>query len=260
MPGLSASGPLDGLYSLTVAPAELPAASRAAEQYGTWEIVLDRGVLRLTHRSDAADWIADGSVRLSGRAMTWRVYEASDWVPHGTPGGVPVAAGDVLRFRWKRSGAGLTLAPVGGTAAQLPSLLVRPLRRIGDAPGQQPVENAARLEGRWGGKATAADVFAHGGDASAVADNTGPMTFTLHGSRCRWTERTPNGASWYAGMCRFAGDTIEFDVEQTDAGTPPGGLLREFYRWSLFHGRLTFRSTPGFSAEQWTYHPWRRTS
>jgi hypothetical protein len=31
-----------------------------------------------------------------------------------------------------------------------------------------------------------------------------------------------------------------------------------FLHWSVYHDRLTFRTTPGLSAESWTYHPWHK--
>ena len=72
----AARTPVDGAYEVTVRPGELPAATRVPEQYGRWQVVLDRGRFRLSEDSDGADWVADGHVRVSGETMTWTFDDA----------------------------------------------------------------------------------------------------------------------------------------------------------------------------------------
>lgn len=246
----STSTPVDGEYEATVRPADLPVGKRLPEQYGTWRLVLDRGRFRFSQGSDGADWNADGSVRLAGPTMTWTVADALDWANHGAPDGVPIARGDRIVFRWRRNGGALVLASDG----PVPGLAARPLVRVGDAPGQRRLQNPSALNGIWAYTITARDYIAHHGGAGGAADNTGPLRLTIHGRRCRWTQRTPHGFHWANGSCRFAGDTLEFDQTMTDGG--PGFPL--FLHWSLFHGRLTFRTAPGTTPQDWTYHAWRR--
>jgi hypothetical protein len=186
--------------------------------------------------------------------MGWTVAFAGDWGPHGTPDGVPLKSNDVLRFRWVRRSRGLQLEPIGAGPA-LPALSVRPLTRLGDAPGQQALESPRAIQGSWAGDATAADVIAHHDDPNGIADNTGPLRLTVHGSRCRWTQHAPDGDHWGVGTCRFAGDTIELDMRRTDDSASPFPF---FLRWSVFHDRLTFRQVPGPSPEAWAYQPWHK--
>jgi TRAP-type C4-dicarboxylate transport system substrate-binding protein len=246
--------PVDGAYAVTVSPRDLPASQRLPEAYGSWQIVLDRGRFRFRHSSDGADWVGAGRVRVVGDEMGWTVAFAGDWGPHGTPDGVPLKSNDVLRFRWVRRSRGLQLEPIGAGPA-LPALSVRPLTRLGDAPGQQALESPRAIQGSWAGDATAADVIAHHDDPNGIADNTGPLRLTVHGSRCRWTQHAPDGDHWGVGTCRFAGDTIELDMRRTDDSASPFPF---FLRWSVFHDRLTFRQVPGPSPEAWAYQPWHK--
>jgi TRAP-type C4-dicarboxylate transport system substrate-binding protein len=242
--------PVDGEYEVTVRPTDLPAGKRLPEQYGTWRLVLDRGRFRLSEGSDGADWNADGSVRLAGARMTWTVVDALDWAPHGAPDGVPLARGDTVVFRWRRSGTAIVLAAKGPLAG----LAARPLARVGDAPGQQRLQNPAGLDGVWSYTVTASDYKARRhGDAGGIEDNIGPLRLAIHGERCRWTQRAPDGFHWGNGTCRFAGDTLEFDQAMTDGGEG----FPFFMHWSLFHERLTFRPAPGVSMIDWT-GPWRK--
>jgi TRAP-type C4-dicarboxylate transport system substrate-binding protein len=246
--------PLDGAYAVSVDSRDLPASQRIPEAYGSWEIVLDRGRFRFSQRSDGADWVADGRVRVSGHQMSWTVVDAADVGPHGVPDGIPLRRGLTVRFRWRRDGNGLVLVSAKARPA-LTALTVRPLARVADAPGQQTLENPRAIEGSWASNPTAADVIAHHDDASSIPDNIGPLRLTVRGSRCSWTQHAPDGNHWGIGTCRFAGDTIELDMARTDSGTSPTPM---FLHWSVFHDRLTFRRAPGFSPEVWAYHPWRK--
>jgi TRAP-type C4-dicarboxylate transport system substrate-binding protein len=246
--------PLDGVYAVMVDPRDLPPSERLPEAYGSWQIVLDRGRFRFRQRSDGADWVGVGRVRVVGDEMRWSVTWAGDWGPHGTPDGVPLKSNDVLRFRWQRRSGALKLEHRGGAPA-LPALSVRPLARVADAPGQQTLENPRAIQGSWAGEASAADVIAHHDDRSGIRDNTGPLRLTVQGSRCRWTQHAPDGDHWGVGTCRFAGDTIELDMRRTDDSASPFPF---FLYWSVFHDRLSFRQAPGPSPEVWAYHPWRK--
>jgi TRAP-type C4-dicarboxylate transport system substrate-binding protein len=246
--------PLDGAYAVTVDPRDLPASQRLPEAYGSWQIVLDRGRFRFRQRSGGADWVGLGRVRVVGDEMRWTFDFAGDWGPHGAPDGVPLKSNDVLRFRWERRSGALQLEPRGAAPA-LPALSVRPLTRVGDAPGQQALENPRAIQGSWAGDATAADVIAHHDDPNGIAANTGPLRLTVHGSRCRWTQHAPERDHWGVGTCRFAGDTIELDMTRTDDSASPFPF---FLRWSVFHDRLSFREAPGPSPEAWAYRPWRK--
>jgi TRAP-type C4-dicarboxylate transport system substrate-binding protein len=246
------TSPVDGSYRVTVRPGDLPAAARVPEQYGVWQIVLDRGRFRFSEDSDRADWAGDGRVRLSGHSMVWTFDDALDWGPHGAPDGVPVAGGDTLVFRWRLRGGSLVLRSAAGS---LPGLAARPLGRVGDAPSQQPLENASVLQGTWAANLTPAVILAHHQDSSSIPDNAGPLRFTVRGSRFRLTQRAPDGVHWTVGTLRFAGDTIELDAHRNEHGTTSG---RVFLRWSVFHGRLTFRAAPGVSPYMYGYMAWHR--
>jgi TRAP-type C4-dicarboxylate transport system substrate-binding protein len=245
-PGIAT--PVDGAYAVTVSPRDLRPSQRLPEEYGSWQIVLDRGRFRFTERSDQADWFADGLVRVSGDKMSWTVAHADG----SAPDGVPLSNGERLRFRWRRDGPALTLTSEAKPV--LAALAVRPLVRIGDAPGQQPLENPAAIQGTWATNVTASDEIAHHGDPGSIADSTGPLQLIVHGNRCRSTQHTPDGVSSAVGSCRFAGDTFEFDKTPLSDSTPI------FFHWSVFHGRLTFREAPGMSPREWTFHPWRKVS
>ena len=132
---------------------------------------------------------------------------------------------------------------------------MRPLTRVADAPGQQPLRDPSALQGTWIGTDTASDELAHGGDPQGIPDNTGPLRLVVHGDRCRWEQRAPDGFHFGAGICRFAGDTLELDQARTDESESAAPM---FIHWSVFHGRLTFRVSPGLSPGSWTFHPWRR--
>jgi hypothetical protein len=246
--------PVDGRYELSIGQSDLPAAARLPEAYGRWQIVLDRGRFRLTQASDAANWTADGSVRLSANAMTWIVSDSYDESPHGAPDGTPIQPGDQLRFRWRRSAAQLDLHSLDQQPL-LPSLGLRALRRIGDAPGQQRLLDPTPLIGTWKVTVTADDFLAHHADPNGIPDNTGPMTLTVGGARCSWSQRAPSGPSFARGTCRFAGSTLELDWSTTDA---KAATAPYFFEWSVFRDRLTLRRSPGFSPDGWVYHPWRR--
>jgi TRAP-type C4-dicarboxylate transport system substrate-binding protein len=249
-----AATPLDGVYELTVAPRDLLPSQRLPEAYGSWQIVLDRSRFRFTERSDHADWIADGRVRVSGDLMSWTVADAFDVGPHGTPDGLPLRRGETLRFRWRYVDETLALAAADAKKA-LPALTLRPLARVAAAPSQQPLENPAAIQGTWVSNANGADLVAFGINPAAIPDNTGPLRLTVRGHHCRWTQHAPAGVHWGVGTCRFAGDTLEFDNARNEDNPAP---VPFYFHWSVFHDRLTFRQAAGFSPETWTFHPWRR--
>jgi TRAP-type C4-dicarboxylate transport system substrate-binding protein len=239
--------PLDGVYALTLAPRDLPPSQRLPEEYGSWQIVIDRGRFRFSERSGQTGWFADGLVRVKGNEMSWTVAVADG----NTPDGAPLHNRERLRFRWRRHGNAVTL--VSKAKPVFAPLVSRPLVRVGDAPGQQPLENPAAIQGTWATNPTAADEIDHH-NSGQIADSTGPLRLTVHGNRCRLTQHTPNGFSSTLGICRFAGDTFEFDE------TPLSDHIPSFLHWSVYHGRLTFRQAPGFSPLEWTFHPWRKVS
>jgi len=250
----TATSPADGAYAVDLAPSDLPASQRLGEQYGSWQLVLDRGQFRLTQASDKADWNADGRFRVSGHQMTWRVRDAGDWGPHSTPDGVPIAPGSTLHFRWRRTRGALALSSTDA-APKLPGLTARPLPRVSDAPGQRPLQNSAPLQGVWVETVTRADALAHGQDPNGIADNIGLFRLTVRGRSCRLDQWAPYAHHVSVGPCQFAGDTLEFDPTRSDNNTAPAPF---FWHWSVYHGRLTFRASPGFSFGNFAYHPWRR--
>jgi hypothetical protein len=119
-------------------------------------------------------------------------------------------------LRWRRAGHLLRLSSVDASPA-VPAFAAQPLTRVGDAPGQRPLENPAMLQGAWVSDPTSADVLAHHDDPNGIAGNTGPLRLTVHGNRCRWTQHAPDGDHWGLGTCRFAGDTLEFDQARPTA-------------------------------------------
>jgi TRAP-type C4-dicarboxylate transport system substrate-binding protein len=245
--------PLDGVYALSISPGDLRPSQRLPEAYGSWQIVLDRGSFRLTQDSSQADWFADGQVRISGDQMSWTVAAADAFDLHGAPDGVPLTIGQTLRFRWRRRGNELSLA----SDTSVPGLTARPLVRVGDAPGQQPLENPAAIQGTWVTDPTAADVIARQ-NPGAIRYSTGPLRLTVDGSRCSWTQHTPAGTNGSDGICRFAGDTLELDPLPPNA--PPPVSTPMFLLWSVYHDELTFREAPGLSPAPWTFHPWRKVA
>jgi TRAP-type C4-dicarboxylate transport system substrate-binding protein len=241
--------PLDGVYAVTITPRDLRSPQQLPEEYGSWQIVLDRGRFRLTERSDQADWFAQGVVRVSGDEMTWTVAGADG---NRAPDGVPLRGGERLRFRWRRQGNALSL--VSEAKPVLAALVARPLVRVGDAPGQQPLENPAAIQGTWVTNVSGADIIAHGGHKADIRDSTGPLRLTVRGNDCRWTQHARDGDHSGVGICRFAGDTFEFDTTPVSSASLP-----MFFHWSVYHDRLTFRRAPGwFSIWNWTFHPWRK--
>jgi len=247
LPGVATA--LDGVYALTVTARDLRSSQRLPEEYGSWQIVLDRGRFRLTERSDQADWFAQGLVRVSGDEMTWTVVAADG---NRAPDGVPLRSGERLRFRWRRQGNALSL--VSEAKPVLAALVARPLVRVGDAPGQQPLENPAAIQGTWVTNVSGADIIAHGGHKGDIRDSAGPLRLTVRGNRCRWTQHAPDGDHSGVGICRFAGDTFEVDTTPVSSASLP-----MFFHWSVYHDRLTFRRAPGwFSIWNWTFHPWRK--
>jgi TRAP-type C4-dicarboxylate transport system substrate-binding protein len=184
---------LDGAYSSTVRPADLPPPERVGEQDGTWQIVLDRGQFRLSERSRTADWVANGDAAIVGDTMTWHFANVEDWGPHGAPDGVPASIGDEVAFRWRKHHGKLTLTALATTA--LPGLVSQPLTRSGDAPGQEPLQNAAPLQGVWLSNATAADVISHHDDAGGIADNTGPCTLLSTGADAAGRKTPPTAST-----------------------------------------------------------------
>jgi TRAP-type C4-dicarboxylate transport system substrate-binding protein len=251
----AAASPLDGTYRLTLARAALPTAAQLPEEYGSWQIVIDRGRFRFRQHSNAADWVADGTLRVRRGTVQWTLADVLDVGPHGTPDSAPVKPGDTIRFRWRQGGRQLILSQLAGP--QVAALSARPLTRVGAAPGGQPLQNPAALDGTWAMTPTAADVIAHHDDVTGISGNTGPLRIVVRGSRCRWTQHAPERMHWGIGACRFAGDTVEFAMKRTDDSGDPAPF---YLRWSVFHDRLTFRQAPGFSPEAWAYHPWHRIS
>jgi TRAP-type C4-dicarboxylate transport system substrate-binding protein len=243
---------LDGEYAVTLEPGDLSEAERLPELYGQTRIVLDRGRFRLSHDSDAANWTADGTAQVDGSSLTLGVAHTEDVGPHGAPDGLPVNDGDTLTFGWTRASDGsLRLTGDGGLAP----FVAQPLKRTGRAPGQKPDQDPTALQGTWTGTATADDVRAHHDDETGIHNNTGPMSLTLDGDRFTWRQATPDGPFTWEGTFVTAGDTIEFRTEKVSAIDP---ALPIWARWSLRHDELTFREAPGFSPENWTYHPWHR--
>ena len=244
----------DGTYQVSIAEADLPADDRLPESYGTWTVVIDHGRFRFSQASDGADWMADGSVVVSGDTMTWVVAHALDVGPHGAPDGVQLFGGQRVRFRWHRTGLGLELSSLDSPAA-LPALSVRPLPRVADAPGQQHRINAAPLQGVWTMDVTGADVIAHHDDPAGIAGNTGRLRLTIQGSRFRWTQQAPDGQHFAMGTWSVAGDTLELTSTRTDETTAAAPF---FFYWSIYKDHLVLRQAPGFSPEGWAYHPWSR--
>jgi TRAP-type C4-dicarboxylate transport system substrate-binding protein len=243
---------LDGEYAVTLAGSDLQAGDRLPEQIGLTRLLIDRGQFRLTHDGDAANWTADGTARVDGSTLTLGVAHAEDVGPHGAPDGLPVSDTQTLTFDWKRGDDGALQLSADGA---LPALEARPLRHTGRAPGQKQDQDAKALQGAWTGTATAEDVIAHHDDETGIHNNTGPMRLTFDGDRFTWTQDTPDGPFTWEGTFVTAGDTIEFRTETVSAIDPP---LPFWLRWSVRNDELSFRDAPGFSPENYTYHPWQR--
>jgi TRAP-type C4-dicarboxylate transport system substrate-binding protein len=244
---------LDGEYAATVDASDLPEDQRLPEQYGETRLVIDRGQFRLTHDGDAANWTADGAAGIDGSTLTLGIAHAEDVGPHGAPDGLPVDNGQTLTLGWQRADDGSLQLTADGTLA---ALTTKPLRRSGRAPGQQRDQDVKALQGTWTGTATADDVRAHHDDETGIHNNTGPMRLTIDGDRFTWTQDTPDRPFTWEGMIVASGDTIGFLTDRTD--DPQNGPLPFWVRWSLRHDQLSFRDAPGFSPENWTYHPWQR--
>jgi TRAP-type C4-dicarboxylate transport system substrate-binding protein len=120
--------PIDGRYRIHTTAADLRAAGAPESDinpsnYGTYEVVLDRGRFRIgTPRNPAAV----GTCTVVGHTLTMTVV-------HGGRGRARNKPGERWDYRWSRYRDQLTLGPVNGGVSPQP-LLAAPWRRIGNAP------------------------------------------------------------------------------------------------------------------------------
>jgi TRAP-type C4-dicarboxylate transport system substrate-binding protein len=120
--------PVDGVYRLHTTPADVRAAGATEgevipENYGTWEMLLDRG--RMTQQQPRGDFAA-GTYTVVGDTLTLTFTRTSG-------GRAKTRPGEVWDFRWSLYRDMLTLEPVEGGVSPAP-MLAKPWRRIGNAP------------------------------------------------------------------------------------------------------------------------------
>lgn len=129
--------PIDGVYQMTVTPAEVRHAGSpdlpSPENYGTYYWVLNRGRWEETQHSDKADTWAHGHYTIKGDLLTLSA-DAGGGV---APSGAQAKPGDSSTLRWSLYRDQLSIRPK--TSAISPSdyplsYTVKPWTRLGDAP------------------------------------------------------------------------------------------------------------------------------
>jgi TRAP-type C4-dicarboxylate transport system substrate-binding protein len=127
--------PIDGIYTLTTTREESAEASGEAtdgffsENYGHWRFVFSRGQLRYTQASEGHSRWTAATYQLDGDKLTMKVSDYGGEAPNGAA----EKTGEVFTYGWSLFRDQLTLAAVDGEVS--PAMwLVRPLRRVGDAP------------------------------------------------------------------------------------------------------------------------------
>jgi hypothetical protein len=120
--------PIDGVYRLHTTPEDLRAAGVSSgyvvpENYGSWEMVLDRG--RFTQQQPKG-YTAAGTYTVVGDKLTLTFTRS-------TGGQWRTRPGDVWYYHFSLYRDQLTLAAVDGKVSPEP-MLAKPWRRIGNAP------------------------------------------------------------------------------------------------------------------------------
>jgi hypothetical protein len=118
---------LDGVYRVRTTAADLratdPADELLAENYGGFEMVLDRG--RFTQAQPLGNTAA-GTYTVVGDTVTLTFTRGTGTAARNRPG-------EVFDFRWSLYRDQLTLEPVEGKVSPAP-MRAKPWRRLGDAP------------------------------------------------------------------------------------------------------------------------------
>jgi hypothetical protein len=119
---------IDGRYRIRTTAADLRAAGAPESDinpanYGTYEVVLNRGRFRI---GPPRNPVAVGTCTVVGHTLTLTVAR-------GGSGHAKNTTGEQFGYRWSRYRDQLTLAPIKGKVSPTP-LLAKPWRRIGNAP------------------------------------------------------------------------------------------------------------------------------
>lgn len=122
--------PIDGVYTLTTTREESTEPETIdSENYGRWRFVFSRGRLRYTQASEGYSRWTEATYEVDDDKLTIEVTDYGGEAPNGAA----EKTGEVFTYRWSLFRDQLTLAAVAGAVSPA-NLLVRPLRRVGDAP------------------------------------------------------------------------------------------------------------------------------
>jgi TRAP-type C4-dicarboxylate transport system substrate-binding protein len=113
---------IDGVYQMTTSAS----ADGAAENWGKWIFVFDRGRLAFTQENGEACTWAYGKVTVSGNSMTWTIVDGGYTKAPNRAYNKP---GEFFKFGWSLYRDTLTLAPVEG-ASSPDNFRAKPWHRI----------------------------------------------------------------------------------------------------------------------------------
>ncbi len=124
--------PLDGVYRVTTTKDDLRATGSpdiVSENYGRWEYVFNRGLLRYTQSSEGASRWTAATYTVKDDTLAFTVTGFGGEAPNGAA----EKTGELFTFRWSLYRDQLTFKPVEGKISPEP-FYAKPMRRIGDAP------------------------------------------------------------------------------------------------------------------------------
>lgn len=126
--------PIDGVYALKTTREESNSPGESvseifSENYGRWRFVFDRGLLRYTQASEGARRWTTATYAVRGRTLTIEITDYGGEAPNGAA----EKPGEVFTYGWSLYRDRLTLEAVEGKISPT-GWMVRPLRRVGDAP------------------------------------------------------------------------------------------------------------------------------
>jgi hypothetical protein len=231
--------PVDGVYEVTFTAEELAASGAPPSEvnpqtYGDFTVVLDRGWIRYTQKSDGGSGWGAGTFKVKGNRMVW-TWLAGGGVPtdgdHARPGKVDVCEWSIFRKQVKWSAL-----PGKEDSDDCPwEARVKPWSRVSDAPSVTFKTPANKLEGTW-----------------AATRPAGRFVLVLRGLRFSLGRKAaqPRPGNRYEVL----GNAIRFRTAQ--------GQFWD-YTWSIDRGVLRFTHPPGEAAlEGWdrglTVKPWRK--
>src|SRR5215468_3925877 len=127
--------PLDGVYRFTDTAAESAAGSGIStgevdpENYGTWNLVLDRGRFAFTQQDSQACTWGYGTFTIKGNRIEWLIINSGGIAPHDALN----KPGEFYIFGWSLYRGVLTLSPVPGAISPA-NFRIKPWARISTTP------------------------------------------------------------------------------------------------------------------------------